>query len=171
MDQFEAAPAGQWAIYVPKSLIRNKVWNVIKERCGGYSLYGDNLDQKISKRNDRDPANGSYAISVRAVVEADEENAGKSTNQLDGEGHRGMTFLERELLELAFFLTTGEHLDHENLTLCPASRDVDGRVPCMFWYPDFGKVQVHSCGVGSSGSHIRSRSVRVLPAKQRASVA
>lgn len=167
IDGFDSAPHGQWAIYMPKDLTCNKVWKALKERCDGYSWYGDDLDKKVSKRNDRDPANGEYAATVRAVVEADEENAGKSADQLDAEKHHGMTLLEREILELAYFLTTGEHLDRESWTMCPASQGVDGLVPCMRFNPGYCKVQIDRGDPGRSSSRVRSRSVSILPAKSR----
>ena len=63
---------------MPRGLTCNKAWGALKEQCGGYAWYGDDLYKEVSKRNDRDLTNGSYAISVRATVEADEENANMS---------------------------------------------------------------------------------------------
>lgn len=171
MEQFEQASRGQWAIYVPKGLTRNKVWQTLKRLCGGYSVYGDNLDAEISKINDRDPSKDGYAIAVRATVEADEENANKSADQLEEECHRGKTFLERELLELAYYLTTGQHLDVENWTLCAGSRHRAGSVPCVRWRAGRREVGVYGYGPDDSSGDFRSRSVVSLPAKTRASVA
>ena len=82
-----------------------------------------------------------------------------------------MIFLERELLELAYFLTTGEHLDVENITLCAGSRFRLGYVPDVGWGSGARGVFVGRCPPGSHGPVLRSRSVDSLPVKTRESVA
>ena len=94
--------------------------------------YANNLDEAISV-NDRDPRNDSYAIWVKDVREADEEYANKSGDDLKGEGHVGITILERQLLEADYFFEKGEHLDQQNVTLCSGSRSRAGGVPSADW--------------------------------------
>ena len=103
--------------------------------------YYDDIDARIS-HNDRDPANGSYAIGFRRAIEADEENHDLSANVLASRGHKGTTCLERELLGYGYYLTTRQHLDVKNITLCPGSRDRDGKVPSVSFYPGNGGVLV-----------------------------
>ena len=92
----------------------------------------ENLDDSITT-SDRDPKNGSYAVWVKDVREADEENANKSANDLKAENHIGITTLERQLLEADYFFEKGEHLDRENVTLCSGSRDRVGHVLRAGW--------------------------------------
>jgi hypothetical protein len=94
--------------------------------------YNNDLD-KVTTINDRDPKNGSYAVWVKDVREADEENANKSANDLKVEHHKGITTLERQLLEADYFFEKGEHLDQQNVTLCLGSRDRGGLVPDAYW--------------------------------------
>lgn len=91
-----------------------------------------NLDVIVTQ-NDRDPRNGPYALWVRDVCEADEENAGKSANDLASQGHVGITLLERMLLEMDYWMENGENMDFTNRTLCGGSRNHNGGVPLVAW--------------------------------------
>lgn len=90
------------------------------------------LDKSVTV-NDRSASNGAYAIWLRDRVEADEEYANLSANDVAARSLKGITLLERYLLELKFFSETRGHLDLENVTLCTGSRDVDGNVLGAFW--------------------------------------
>ena len=77
--------------------------------------------------NDRE-STATYAIRVRDRVEADEENQ-ISAETAWSKGVKGMTNLERMLLELWYHWETNDHLDKETLTICSGSRYSDGCVP------------------------------------------
>lgn len=94
--------------------------------------YTSDLDTNIPT-NARDPRNGSYALWVKDVREADAENASLSANDLSAKNHLGLTVLERMLLEADYFFEQGGHLDLQNWTLCDGSRDSDGDVPSAGW--------------------------------------
>ena len=117
--------------------------------------YADDFDKSVST-NDRDPRKGSYAVWVKDVREADEENANKSADDLKAESHTGITTLERQLLEADYFFEKGEHLDLQNVTLCTGSRDRDGRVPYARW---FGEFRVRWCHSTDRDPPLRSRRV------------
>lgn len=119
------------------------------------SQYDRDLDVAIPA-NDRDPRNGSYAVWVRDVREADEEFVNKSANDLKAEGHTGITMLERQLLEEDYFFEKGEHLDVTNLTLCTGSRYSGGSVPSAHWYDKFNAYWYYS---SYRYPHLRSRRV------------
>lgn len=92
--------------------------------------FNDKFDIFVSDRN---PATSSYAVWVRDYVEADYENVNISANGFAGISHTGITFPERLLFELKYFLETGKHLDVENQTLCVGSRHPSGAVPVVYW--------------------------------------
>ncbi len=94
--------------------------------------YTEDLDKNVPV-NDRSAVGGAYAIRLRARVEADEEHKNNSANDLAASGVKGITLLERMLLELKHFEETGGHLDIQNVTLCSGSRDADGGVPYAGW--------------------------------------
>ena len=124
-----------------------------------FDLYIDNLDKDVVK-NDRDPSrDGSYQVRFLKTIEADPEFANKSANTLAEEKIKGITLLERLLLELAYFMATREHLDVDNVTLCSGSRYSDGRVPCVYYGVGRRKVCVYWCGPSRSDSGIRARAV------------
>lgn len=92
----------------------------------------DDLDKDVVK-NDRTAQSGAYAVWFRDRIEADEEMANKSANDLATEGIAGVTLLERILMELEYFGRTSQHLDIRNVTLCTGSRYSDGSVPKALW--------------------------------------
>lgn len=118
----------------------------------------ENLDAIVTE-NDRDPANGNYAIWVRERVEADEEWKNKSANQLRVRERNvpGITLLERLLYGLKFFKETGRHLDVKSVTLCSGSRSRGGRVPCVRFYEFDGRVCVYGCRPGGASDDLRAR--------------
>jgi len=117
-------------------------------------------------KNDRDPKNGTYHISLRRRIEADKENSGLSANTLKEREVHGVTILERLLLELGYFLTTGHHLDCRNKTLCTGSHDIDGNVFEMRWLCGescvFERLEVRKHAPDHSLKSLRARSVFVL---------
>ncbi len=120
--------------------------------------YTNNLDESIV-RNDRDPQNGSYAVWVKDVREADDENANKSANDLSKENRQSITVLERMLLEADYFFEHGEHMDQQNLTLCAGSRDYGGDVPGACW--NVGKFKFFWCYPTFRYPIFRSRSMNL----------
>ena len=89
-----------------------------------------NLDEVINK-NDRDPANGAYAIWVRDRVEADEELTNLSADDLKRKKISGITLLERILYGRKYHKETGNNLDIKDWTLCSGSLSNDGYVPLV----------------------------------------
>jgi len=133
-------------IVVAKGFTLTQIYNVMARHfdCWRYDEKKD-LDNLIT-RNDRDAnKTGTYGIWLRDRQEADEENAGKSADQLQAEKHLGITLGERMLYELKFWDETGCHLDMDNLTLCAGSRNVDVDVPFMYFRSGGGEVCVYYC--------------------------
>jgi hypothetical protein len=137
---FEANVVGEtcedeqtWAMPVLAGATPNKVVAALRKLGVNVYTYVDDLDKSVTK-NDRDPnKTGSYRVRFKKTVEADPELANKSAEDLKKEKVNGITLLERLLLELGYFLVTGEHLDIENVTLCSGSRNSDGGVPGVGW--------------------------------------
>ncbi len=152
-----------WSVPVVKGVTCNMMVDTLREavRRDGMKVYTyvDDLEKGVPT-NDRDPnRDGSYIVNFRRTVEADEENANKSANMLKAENHKGITLLERLLLGLGYFLTTGQHLDVKNSTLCTGSRNSNGRVPRVGFSAGGGKVYVYCYDPGHTYSGLRSRSV------------
>lgn len=146
-----------WSAPVLEGVTPNKVVAAMRVAGVKFYLYADDLDLAVTT-NDRDPnRDGSYVVHFRETVEADPELAGKSANDLAREGVKSITLLERLLLEFAYFLATGEHLDIENTTLCSGSRYSDGRVPGVGWGADDGEVYVGWCRPDNRSPGLRAR--------------
>ena len=147
-----------WTIPVVKGVTCNKVVEALKSRDVAFYLYANDLDKAVTE-NDRDPnRDGSYAIGFARKVEADEENKNLSADQLKEQNHKGITLLERLLLELGYFMATGQHLDARNITLCSGSRYSDGNVPYGHWNSGNRKVYVYWSNPVNRNVILRSRS-------------
>ena len=110
--------------------------------------YQDDLDATVTI-NTRTSAQ-SYAIWVRTGVEPDQKYLGKSTRDADMDGKIGMTLLERLVLEVKYFVATGQHLDVKGVTLCTGSRYSGGSVPSVCWRAADAEVDVGAFSVDIS---------------------
>jgi hypothetical protein len=147
-----------WDVYVLKGVTPNKVVAAFRELSVEVYTYIHDLDLGVPT-NDRDPKNGSYRVRFKKTIEADPELANKSANDLTEEKIEGITLLERLLLELGYFLATGEHLDVENITLCSGSRDSDGGVPGVDGHAGPRKLCIGWCPPQHRDGNLRARAV------------
>lgn len=122
-----------WLVLVAKGLTMNQVFKVCcmrfagKERC-----YPEDFDfDRTVTRNDREPTE-TYVIRVRDRVVAAEEPNCRFVNATDRAGIKGITVLERMLLELWYYWQTSKHIDVSSFTLCSGSCSVDGSVPYTY---------------------------------------
>jgi hypothetical protein len=149
-------PEGDWwLIIVAKDMSPEKIFLACKKAFGAWKWTDQNLDKIIESI--RSANEGSYAIWVRANVEADEEFKNLSANQLKELGHNGVTLEERGLLEIMYFEQTGNHLDIQCITLCTGSRYGGGSVLLVDWYD--GKMDVRWYRPASAHDYLRSRQV------------
>jgi hypothetical protein len=141
-----------WTINIPKGLTEEQAYQDCLKLFPCWR-WCDNFDGIVSDRTSKK----SYSIKVKANVEADEELKNLSAHDLKEKGIKGITLLERLVLEKDYFLKTGKHLDSDNITLCSGSRHSDGHVP----YADFhdGWFHVDYYGPGHRSPNLRSRSV------------
>lgn len=126
-----------WIVLVAKGLARNQVFEVCAKRFKSWRYY-DDLDKAVTV-NDR-KSTEAYAVRVRDCVEADECHKGKSANTATKAGIKGITNLERMLLELWYHWKSQGHLDKETLTICSGSRYAGGGVPGARWGGDGFRV-------------------------------
>ncbi|TSC94809.1 MAG: Uncharacterized protein CEN87_343 [Parcubacteria group bacterium Licking1014_1] len=147
-----------WTVPVIKGLTCKKVITCLKKLGVDIKKYIKNPDIEIN-HNDRDPNKcGSYTISFKRTVEADEENRNLSADDLKKKSVKGITLLERLLLELGYFISTSQHLDVESVTLCAGSRHKNGDIPRVC--SRFGILRIYVCWCGSRDQcdHLRPRS-------------
>ena len=140
-------------IIVAQGITLNVAMAACKKRFPTWQ-YSDDLDASVIENN-RTAAGGAYAVWFRSRVEADEETKNKSANDLGAEHIKGITLLERILMELEYFGRTGQHLDIQNVTLCSGSRNSDGFVPCAYWRG--GRFDVTWSRADYSCSSLRAR--------------
>jgi len=141
-------------IIVAKGITRNRAYDACAKKFPCW-CYTDNLDKGVPT-NDRKPTE-TYAVWIRDRQEADEELKNLSADDLAEKGIKGITLLERLLLELKYFRETSKHLDIRNMTLCSGSRLVDGDVPLARWVDD--EFVVGWSHRGRRNPDLRSRAV------------
>lgn len=146
-----------WTINIEKGMTIEGVLAECKKLFPIWRWTDDNLDQIIN--SDR-TSKKSYSIKLKANVEADEELKNLSANQLQEKDIKGITLLERLVLELDYFKKTGGHLDIKNITLCSGSRYSDGRVPGVCW-SGIGGLGVDWYGPDRARGGLRSREIIV----------
>jgi hypothetical protein len=137
-------PEGDWwLILVVSRMTCNKVIQAMRKKFKVWA-YIEDLDKAIDlAKEQRRAIDKSYAVWVKANIEADPELKNKSANDLSA--MPAITLLERLLLEIFYFnfASSGNHLDIENVTLCTGSRSSDGDVPYVYFYRYDGKVRVN----------------------------
>lgn len=139
-------------IIVAKGMTAERVYNQCKKEFVCQQKFTNSVFD-----DERDPQNRAYAIWVRDVVEADEEHANKSANDIEREKLTTETLLERFLHGYKFYKETGRHLDVENVTLCAGSRGAGGIVPHVGWYDV--ELRVHLYSSDYVYDRLRSREV------------
>jgi hypothetical protein len=141
-----------WKINIPKGLTEEQAYQDCLKLFPCWRGY-DNFDGMESDRT----SNKAYSIKVKANVEADENLKNLSADDLKEKGIKGITLLERLVLEKDYFLKTGKHLDINNVTACTGSRYSDGHVPYVDWNDD--RLKVYWYSVDNRYPHWRSREV------------
>ena len=142
-------------IVVMPSMTSERLFQFCKTRFQAWKWTDKNLDELVI--SERTTTAGPYAIWVRDRVEADEELAGKSYNDLKANNIIGVTLEERLLNELEYHFWTGSHKDIQNVTLCSGSRCSDGHIPGVDWRGGHDKLVVGRYDPDYRYSHLRSR--------------
>jgi len=147
-----------WTIPVLRGLTCKKVIACLKRLGVNIKKYINNPDTDVDQ-NDRNPnKDGPYAIVFKRTIEADEENRNISADEIKKKGAEGITLLERLLLELGYFASTGQHLDIESVTLCAGSLHKSGDTPRVCYRSDILRIYVCWCGSRDQCDHLRARS-------------
>jgi len=135
-------PKKHFPVIVAKGLTIKEVVKGMKFRVDS----GTHELATINSRSDRTAKNGDYIVLFFKNIEADEELKGLSAQQLEAISHKGITWIERLLLEVLYYNITKKHLDCYNRTLCSGSRPIqsifwngiDGVLVSRWCYPDAG---------------------------------
>lgn len=152
----------EWTIPVIKGITCKKIILCLKKLGVNIKKYIRNPDIEVD-RNERDSnETGSYPINIRRAIEADEENRNLSSDDLKKRGIKGITLLERLLLELGYFSSTGQHLDTESVTLCAGSLHKSGDIPRVCFRSGALRIFICWCGSRDQCDHLRPRSVTKL---------
>ncbi|MDQ5948917.1 MAG: hypothetical protein QG589_42 [Patescibacteria group bacterium] len=151
---------GYWRlIFVAQGITMNSTLAVMRTLFQ-VGVYTDDPDKDVTV-NTRTSVMG-YATWVRNGVEPDKKYLNKSTHQVDPDGKIGITFLERMILEIRYFLETGSNLDVRGVTFCTGSRDFDGDVPSMCFSLGIDEVSLDAYGVNDAGSDLGLREAVAL---------
>lgn len=149
-------PGFGWGIITPGGMTIERAIQSYADICPIWRWTDDDLDGiTTSVRN----ADNTHVVWVRDRIEADEEQRGKSYNDLQIAGISGITLSERLLLGRWFYYKTSRHLDVFNVTRCDGSLCSDcsdGRVPGVSWR-DGGIFSLRKFGPDFCNDDVRSR--------------
>lgn len=155
--RFDPPRRGLFDVYVLRGVTLNRVIYALRSLGTHVQTYAEDLG-KVVIRHDRDTVEGPYKITFRANAEADADVANHSALDLSkAKSVYPITLFERLLLELAYFLGTGEHLDRASVTLCAGSRDVKGRVPRVSFIPDCHVLKIDLSSPEDRHASLRAR--------------
>ena len=133
-------PDEHFAIIVAKGMTIDRTIAALRKRFAIESLAG-NFDASVT-RNDR-TADRDYCILVKRNIEADASLRTISAKVLANmQNFKGITLLERLLLEGYYFSNTGAHLDMKNTTLCCGSSDDHDFIPSVRFDKMRGAVSI-----------------------------
>ena len=94
-------------------------------------------------KSDRNTKERSYAVWTPDDIEANAEHENISSEDIESGKVPSMTFEERLLLEMSYFLKTGNHLDTKMITLCSGSHFTkDSKIPCVTSFEGNHKVVI-----------------------------
>jgi hypothetical protein len=104
----------EWIIPVDVGMTPKRIVEAMRGLGVQFKLCGEDLDTHLF--NDRQASGlGPYMVNFRTRVESEEEFGLMSTNSLREKSICGITLTERLLLEFAFYLFTGKHLDNSQI--------------------------------------------------------
>lgn len=148
-------PEKHFLILVAKGITVSSVISAMRKKFNVW-LYAEDLDFKVTK-NDRIPENESYLALFNRSVKSDEEFKNISAIDLVKKGNKGITLLERLLLEVLYFDESNKNLDFDSSTLCLGSRLSGRKVPEVGWYSDRNLFYVHWRHLNYSYDFLSSR--------------
>jgi len=111
----------------------SEIFKKLKEKVDAWSYW----DDKELDKNFPPPKKETVRYFEKTV---EPQNLGKSADQVDPDGSKGITIREYALMQLQYFEETGEHLDIKGWTICSGSHLPSGWVAIGGWYPGTRKV-------------------------------
>lgn len=131
-ETIEALPEREgydWYMFIPEGVKTSAVFEKMKESFTAENFLGD-LDKIRMPRT----ATEAYAVAARYSQEPDEDSLkshSKKNEEWENSGENFMTPLERMVAELRWYQENGNHLDEQNMTVCPGTRLRHEKAP--FW--------------------------------------
>lgn len=155
---------GYWDIYVAKGLTLNKIVatfrNSLKVKVFPNGLEDNEWDKEFPK-HDRSPSKGPYRIRVKKNIEGDIELYEMSARDLAKKKIKGITLLERMILELGYYLATKLHLNPRYQGLCSGTRSKTGETPSVHWIQAYPKeINISSSPTDFAHKDILGRKVQ-----------
>lgn len=143
-------PNKHFAIIVAKCLTPNRIVTAMHQFFDVYINCSEDLNGEFSV-NDR-VADDNYVVIFNRV-DFEENLRNLSAKELTEKNIKGITLIERMLLEIMYYSQTGKHLDvgDEVGTLCSGSRNSRGLVPCIHWLPGRAGLQIECISASAKG--------------------
>jgi len=149
-----------WAVPVIQGVTIDRIMTALLRRGVIICTYVDDFEA-AHMNDDRDSKSDSYVVHFRKTNVADTELAGLSADDLRTGGIRGITLIERLLLEAWCCIVRDDRLDADGSeTLCAGSRISHGRVPYVCRDAKYDR-ELYICGAhpGYKDARLRARAV------------
>lgn len=147
-----------WLIVVPQGITTNKAYDINSKL---FWCWREMDDLEGDSKNDRDASKGPYVIRVRDHIESADEFRQQSEREHQEKRNQPITLTERQILETAVFLATGQHLDVRLGTSCAGTR-YPGTFG-IFYVPDCdwktNKFRVFWHRIDGGGYRLRGRRI------------
>lgn len=131
----------------------------VLSKCREFMRVGNPFTGDLNRIVENHPPKTDRAVWLRDRIESDIELSDISAQILAENGVVSITFEDRILFEIKYFLETGDHLDHHSINLCAGSRMSFGYAPYVYWNID--RLRIGCCLLADHGPRIRSRQVIV----------
>ncbi|MDA3815449.1 MAG: hypothetical protein PF549_03720 [Patescibacteria group bacterium] len=158
----ERPKSSSWLIIVASGMTYNKVIQALNRKFSIwlYNIGDRSLGKVLDLRKEQRLATSKpYAIWVRANIEADQDQKGKSAKDIGNV--LVISLMERLLLEIFYFsyVTNRHHLDVENYTFCLGSSDSNGFTSKVGFNIDYERVEIDFINSECSYDNLRPRRV------------
>lgn len=126
-----------WYLYMPKGIEIVELWRTLGNELAHYvthyvSYTVDNAGLEHCGLTFPRQSQESYAVAASYSQEPEEDSLGKNAKPAEEWEKIGENFMnpaERIVAEIRWWRKNKNHLDEMNMTLCPGSRTIGGKVP------------------------------------------
>lgn len=143
-------------VYGKKGTTAASAWEMVKAENPTWQSHNP---AKITTKGETDKA---FIAFARFSQEADADSLGENARPAVNWEKTDQKYMSPKLRMIAgefYRRAEGKQMDEKNVTICPGSRSVRGRVPDLYFAPDDGRVRLDDDGPGHRDPYLGVRQV------------